>query len=66
MKIDAIKIESLLAEQGITKAALAQKCGISRQNVSIIVRRGTCEPKTVGKLAFGLGVAVSDIIQAES
>lgn len=65
MKINAIKIETLLAEQGITKAALAQKCGMARQNISTIVRRGTCEPKTAGKLAVGLGVNVADIIEKE-
>lgn len=63
MTINAIKIETLLAERGMTKAALASKCGISRQNISTIVRRGTCEPKTAGKLAVGLGVPVSDIIK---
>lgn len=65
MNISAIRIETLLAEQGITKAALAEKCGIARQNISIILRRGTCEPKTAGKLAVGLGVAVADIIEKE-
>ena len=62
MKISAIKIETRLAELCITKAELANRCGMSRQNISTIVRRGTCEPKTAGKLAAGLGVSVSDII----
>ena len=66
MKIRAAKIETLLAEQGITKAALADRCGLSRQNISTIVRRGTCEPKTAGKLAKGLGVEVADIIEKEA
>lgn len=65
MKINATKIETLLAEQGITKSALAQKCGMARQNISTIVRRGTCEPRTAGKLAAGLGVTVADIIEKE-
>lgn len=65
MKISAVKIEMLLAEQGITKAALAQKCGLARQNISTIVRRGTCEPRTAGKLAAGLGVTVADIVEKE-
>ena len=65
MYINATRIEMLLAEQGLTKAALAGKCGISRQNISTIVRRGTCEPKTAGKLAAGLGVKVADIIEQE-
>ena len=62
MKINAIKIEMLMAEQGLTKGAFAEKCGIARQNISTIIRRGTCEPKTVGKMAAGLGVTVADIV----
>ncbi len=63
MTINAIKLETMLAEQGLTKAAYAAKCGISRQNISTIIRRGTCEPRTAGKLAAGLGVPVADIIE---
>lgn len=62
MRINNERIEAILAEQGITKAVLAERCGISRQNISIITRRGTCEPRTAGKLAAGLGVPVSEII----
>lgn len=63
MTIDTMRIETMLAERGLTKSAFAANCGISRQNVSTIIRRGTCEPKTAGKLAAGLGVSVTDIIQ---
>ena len=66
MTINAMRIETLLAERGMTKAGLAENCGISRQNVSTIIRRGTCEPKTAGKLAAGLGVPVTDIIEERS
>ena len=62
MTINAIKIETRLAELGITKAEIAKRCGMCRQNISAIVRRGTCEPKTAGKLAAGLGVRVEDIM----
>ena len=65
MIINTQRIELMLAERGMTKAALAASCGISRQNVSTIIRRGTAEPKTVGKLAAGLGVPVTDIIKEE-
>ena len=65
MKVNAIKIESLLAVQGLTKTELAKKAGMSRQNVSTVVRRGTCEPRTAGKLATALGVDVLDIIETE-
>ena len=63
MNISTTKIETLLAERGMTKAALSESCGISRQNISTIIRRGTCEPKTVGKLALGLGVPVDELIE---
>lgn len=63
MTIDTTRIETMLAERGLTKKAYADNCGISRQNVSTIIRRGTCEPKTAGKLAAGLGISVADIIK---
>ena len=66
MTINVQRIETMLAERGLTKAAYAQNCGISRQNVSTIIRRGTCEPKTAGKLAAGLGVPVAEIIEERS
>ena len=63
MRINATRIETILAKRGMTKAALADSCGIRKQNISTIIRRGTCEPKTVGKLAAGLGVDVADIVE---
>lgn len=62
MIIDAVRIETILAQCGTTKTELARKCGMSRQNISTIIRRGTCEPRTAGKLAAGLGVSVLEII----
>lgn len=62
MKIDTGKVEIILAEQGISKKMLSERCGVSRQSISVILRRGTCEPKTVGKLAEGLGINVKEII----
>lgn len=63
MNISTIKIETILAERGMTKTALAELSGISRQNISTIIRRGSCSPKTAGKLAVGLGVSVVDILE---
>lgn len=65
MTINTKRIETMMAERGLTKKALAESCGISAQNVSTIIRRGTAEPKTVGKLAQGLGIPVADIIKEE-
>ena len=63
MNIKSQKIETILAEKGLTKVDLSKLCGISRQNISTIVRRGTCAPKTAGKLASRLGVQVSEIVE---
>lgn len=65
MKIDSFKIKLMLAEQGITQSILAERCGISRQNVSAMLGRGTCSIATVGKLAKGLGVDVQEISKEE-
>ena len=61
MLINARQIQELLAEQGITQKALAQKCGIAAQTLSTVIHRGSCEPKTAGKIAAGLSVSVSEI-----
>ena len=61
MNISREKVEYLLAERALTQAELAARCGVSRQSLSAILRRGTCEPRTAGKLAAGLGVPVQDI-----
>ena len=63
MKISATRIETILAERGMTKATLADNCGVSRQAISTLIRRGTCEPRTAGKLATGLGVPLADILE---
>ena len=65
MKIDKQKILLLLAQRGLTKAALAELAGIARQNISTILERGTCNPVTAGKLAKGLGVPVAEIVKED-
>ena len=63
MTISESKINLLRAEQGLTVSELSKRSGISRQNISTIVRRGTCNPLTAAKFAAGLGVPVADIIR---
>lgn len=63
MTLNVTNIQICQGERGLTNTALAARCGISRQNLSTIIRRGTCTPVTAAKLAAGLGVSVSDIIK---
>ena len=65
MRIDSIRIKLLMAEQGINQNKLAEKCAISRQNVSLTLSRGTCHPVKAAKLAKALGVSVREIIKEE-
>lgn len=63
MNISRQKIELLQAEKGISVTALAERSGVSRQNISTVKRRGTCNPITAAKLAKGLGVNVAQIVE---
>ena len=65
MKISKRKIETIMARKGFTKSVLSERSGISRQNISTITLRGTCEPKTAGTIAHGLGVDISEITEDE-
>lgn len=61
MKLDIAAFERLLGEKGLTKSECAARAGLSRQSMSVILARGTCQPKTAGKLAVGLGVGIEQI-----
>ncbi|MDD6612525.1 MAG: helix-turn-helix transcriptional regulator [Clostridiales bacterium] len=65
MKLNVIAIKCFMAENGMTNAALAEKSGISRQSVSTILRRKTCNTLNVGKIAKALGVTVQQIIEED-
>lgn len=65
MRLDSIKIKLLLAEMEITQSELAKRCGISRQNISTMLLRGTCYAANAGRLAKALGVSVREIIKEE-
>lgn len=62
VKLNVRRIKIILAEREMTMAALSESCGISRQNVSFIIQRGACQPKTAGRLARGLGVPVEEVL----
>lgn len=65
MKLNVRNIEIKMAEQGLTQTALATNCGMCATVISRAVKRGTADPKTVGKLARGLGVPVAEVIADE-
>lgn len=65
MKISKQRIEVLMVKQGLTISKLAEIIGVSRQNLSTIKNRGTCNPQTAAKICGGLGCSIDEIIPSE-
>lgn len=65
MKISTLKMEIAMVERGLTLSELAERCGISRQNLSTIRKRQTCNTSTAAKICAGLGCSVRDIVPDE-
>ena len=65
MRINSFRINAQLARQGMTQSELAKKAGTTRQALSTLIRRGTCEPRTAGRIAAALGVDVEELIDRE-
>lgn len=63
MNVSRTRIDAILAERGLTQTALAANSGLSRQSISTILTRGTCAPKSAGKLARALGVEVAELME---
>ena len=65
MTISTKRLEALLGAKNLTKKDFSKHCGVSRQTLSTIVRRGTCEPRTAGKIARALGVTIEYLTEEE-
>ena len=65
MEISKCKIKILMAKQGLTTKALAERMNTQANNLSTILTRGTCRPETAIRIAVALGVTVQEIIKEE-
>ncbi len=63
MQIDSRSIEAMLAERQWSKSTLADRSGISRQSISVILVRGSCSTINAGRIAKALGVPVSKLLK---
>lgn len=63
MKLNTWKIKLLLAEREMSISNLAIKIGVSRQQVSDLLKRETCTLKTLGRIAKALDVPVVEIVK---
>lgn len=66
MRISKFSVEILLAEKNMTKTEMAKRASLSRQSVNDVLKRGTCEPRTLGKIAAALEVDIEKLIAKEA
>lgn len=63
MRIDRMKLAMRMAQKDMTVKALASKTGLSCATVTAVKTGKSCTPITAEKIATGLGVGISEIIE---
>ena len=61
MKLDGIKVYTLLKKQEKTQLSLAEMVGVSRVTIGNVVNGRSCSQETAEKIAAALGVSLSEI-----
>lgn len=62
MTINDSKFDVALANSALTLGEVAERAGITRQRLHIILNSKRVTPQAAGKVARGLGVDVTEII----
>lgn len=65
MKISKKKVSFIMAEKDMFQKDLAEKAGMSRGNLSVILNGKNCQPKTILKIANALNVEIEAILEDE-
>ncbi len=65
MKIKKTSVLIFMARLKLKQADLAANSGVSKQTISAVMNGRSCKPEIVGKIAEGLGVDPTDIIEIE-
>lgn len=63
MRIDRVKLVAELTRQDMTQKRLAELSGVSRATINYIKGGKSCSEEVAQKLAKGLGVELSQIIE---
>ena len=66
MELSRKKIDVCLARRKMTIGQLAEKCGISRNRLNVLLNSRNITPFSAGKVASGLEVDVTEIIETEN
>ncbi|MBQ8804161.1 MAG: helix-turn-helix domain-containing protein [Tyzzerella sp.] len=65
MELNRKKIDICLARRKMTIGQLAEECGFSRNRLNVLLNSRNITPASAGKVAGGLGVDITEIIEAE-
>lgn len=65
MKINALKVQILMGERGLTIKRLAELSGVSRQTISCILSGKGCTPQVAYKIATALEQELCEIVRKE-
>lgn len=65
MELNKWGIDMAMAVSRISCKELAQRMSCSENNLHRILKRGSCQPITAGKIARALGVPVESIVRKE-
>lgn len=66
MKLDPKKLQFVMAEKCIEIRELSRKTGVTESTISKVKNgRQNAKPVTIGKLAKGLGVKISELLEKE-
>lgn len=57
------KIMRIMARQGIGIGELGERMSVTKQYASLMANKATATPKAAGRLARGLGVDISEILE---
>ena len=66
MKFDQDKAYSIMADSGLTFSEVSKRGNISRTGLQNALKRGTCRPEALGRIARGLGVTAEVIMIKEA
>lgn len=62
MNFDSYKVLLLLAENEMKKGDLADKINVSSSYLNVILKRGSANTATLGRMARALGVSVRELL----
>lgn len=65
MLFDRRKLVVAQCASGLTGAEISARAGIPQAQYSTVVKRGSCQPKTLAAIAHALEIDVSELIKED-